>query len=212
MNSGRYNNTATGTTAPQSSDADLIASTLAGDRESFSTIVRRYQEPLLRLAQSRLGQIELAEEVVQDAFTSAYRSLRSYRPEFSFRTWLWTILLNGCKRKYKQMKSRPATTDLARLESDAIEMSDEDEFGPLQLAIANERTEHLDRLLSQLPAAQNKALRFRFFTGMRYQEIADTMHCSLSTAKMRVRVGLEKLATMLVSGESTGPLGGDSKR
>ena len=212
MNSGRHETTEKRAIAPQPSDADLVASTLAGDRESFGTIVHRYQGPLLRLAHSRLGQIELAEEVVQEAFASAYRSLRSYRSEFSFRTWLWTILLNGCKRKYKQIMSKPTTTELGLLDSKSIDVSEDVKFGPLQLAISNERTEHLNSLLSQLPDAQNNALRLRFFGGLRYQEIADTMDCSLSTAKMRVRVGLEKLATMLLPSESTDSPGGDSKQ
>ena len=212
MKSRRHKNTDSRATAPEATDAELVTSTLAGNRESFSVIVHRYQGPLLRLAQSRLGQVELAEEVVQDAFASAYRSLASYRTEFSFRTWLWTILLNGCRRKYKQMRSRPATTNLERLDTDSIEVLDECEYGPLHLAITNERTEHLEMLLGQLPTAQNQALRLRFFGGLRFQEIADTMHCSLSTAKMRVRVGLDKLATMLLSSESIDSLGGDSER
>lgn len=191
-------------------DAVLISSTLSGDRESFGVIVRRYQGPLLRLAHSRLGQIELAEEAVQDAFASAYRSLGSYRSEFSFRTWLWTILLNQCRQQYKRLQNRPAVTGLELDDESAVGLPAH-AAGPMQLAISNERTEYIDDLLRNLPDAQHRALRLRFFGGLRYQEIADAMHCSLSTAKMRVRVGLEKLSAMLSPGE-VNSLAGDSEK
>lgn len=200
MNSGREDFT----------DAELVSATLSGDRESFGTIVRRYQTPLFQLAKSRLGQTELAEEAVQEAFVSAYRSLHSYRTEFRFKTWLWTILLNECKRKYKRLKNRNMTsTEL----TDEITDLETEESGPLQLAINSERGEQVERLLTYLPDSQSTALRLRFFGGLKYQEIADTMGCSLSTAKMRVRVGLEKISAILISGDQNenGSLVGDSE-
>ncbi|MCA9213442.1 MAG: sigma-70 family RNA polymerase sigma factor [Planctomycetales bacterium] len=196
----------------QRTDSELVSATLKGDRDSFGEIVHRYQSPLLRLALSRLGRIEVAEEVVQEAFASAFRSLASYRAEYSFRTWLWTILLNACKQKYKQLKKRPAVTELDPNQAETDDFRDDNTISPLQLAIANERTERLESLLQQLPDTQSHALRLRFFGGMKFQEIAAVMDCSLSTAKMRVRVGLEKISAVLLSSESDDLLMGDSEQ
>jgi RNA polymerase sigma-70 factor (ECF subfamily) len=55
----------------------------------------------------------------------------------------------------------------------------------------------LERMLSDLPLPQADALRLRFFGELKYQEIADTMRCSLSTAKNRVRDGLVRLSRQL---------------
>jgi len=60
-----------------------------------------------------------------------------------------------------------------------------------------ERSQLLDSLLAKLPEGQADALRLRFFGGLKFQEIAEAMGCSLSTAKNRVRWGLTKMAEYL---------------
>jgi RNA polymerase sigma-70 factor (ECF subfamily) len=63
--------------------------------------------------------------------------------------------------------------------------------------LAEERARQLEELLRQLPATQADALRLRFFGDLKFQEIADTMQCSLSAAKQRVRLGLQRMSTLL---------------
>ena len=83
-------------------DGTYVADVLAGRREQFGEIVRKYQGPLMRLAVSRLGRLDLAEDAVQETFLCAFKSLASYDSRFSFRTWLWTILLNQCRRHLRR--------------------------------------------------------------------------------------------------------------
>ena len=92
----------------QQSDADLFARVQAGDTDAFAELVRRYQPALVRVAHSRLGRMDWAEDVVQETFLSAFKSCASYDPRYSFRTWLWTILLNQCAGHYqRRMRSVP---------------------------------------------------------------------------------------------------------
>ena len=98
----RYHTNVTDPT-PQAPDGVLIAAVLAGDREQFAGLVSRYQRPLLRVARSRMGRPDWAEDVVQDTFLSAFKSLHSYDSRYSFRTWMWTILLNQCRRHLKRL-------------------------------------------------------------------------------------------------------------
>ena len=72
-----------------------------------------------------------------------------------------------------------------------------DDPPPLERLLAKERTAQLERLLGRLSRVQADALRLRFFGGLKFQEIADTLECSLSTAKNRVRWGLLHLAEMI---------------
>ena len=181
------------------SDQALVASVLAGDRESFAPLVARYEGPLLRVAESRLGRGDLAEDAVQEAFLCAYRSLHSFNPAFSFRTWLWTILLNQCRRQMSRRQRRPAVLSWSdqpgegRSEREAGQLADRETAPPEQL-LERERSEQLDRLLAELPEVQADALRLRFFGGLKFHEIAETMGCSLSSAKNRVRVGLTRMS------------------
>jgi RNA polymerase sigma-70 factor (ECF subfamily) len=63
--------------------------------------------------------------------------------------------------------------------------------------LAKERAQRLEAMLARLSAVQADALRLRFFGGLKFQEIADAMQCSLNTAKMRVRAGLVRIAQLL---------------
>jgi RNA polymerase sigma-70 factor (ECF subfamily) len=65
---------------------------------------------------------------------------------------------------------------------------------PFERVLARERSELLEASLAALPTVQADALRLRFFGGLKFEEIAETMQCSLGTAKNRVRWGLMRLA------------------
>ena len=90
----------------------MVAAVLAGRREQFAILVSRYQQrPLLRVAVSRLGRLDWAEESVQETFLAALKSIATYDSRYSFRTWLWTILLNQCRRHYQRRQRQVATVD-----------------------------------------------------------------------------------------------------
>jgi RNA polymerase sigma-70 factor (ECF subfamily) len=169
----------------------LIAATLAGEEEAFALLVGRYQGPLLRAAVSRLSRREIAEEAVQETFLCAHRWLATYDSRFSFRTWLWTILLNQCsrqaKREGKQWRGQ-GTGDRGQSET---------RHSPLNQLLARETSEQVQELLSRLPEVQADALRLRFFGGLTFPEIAAAMECSEAGAKHRVKTGLLKLGQWL---------------
>jgi RNA polymerase sigma-70 factor (ECF subfamily) len=183
------------------SDGARVAAVLAGDVDQFEPLVQRYQVALYRLARSRLGRGDWAEDAVQETLLCAFKSLHTYDSRFSFRTWLWTILLNQCRRQLKKQArwrflrggSDSSTCD-PHVAPDEVLCSDETPFD--QLA-SKERSQLLDRLLMQLPEPQADALRLRFFGGLKFHEVAGTMGCSLSTAKNRVRLGLIALSASL---------------
>jgi len=189
--------------ASEPPDGLVVAAVLDGDRDQFAELVRRYRGALIRVAHSRLGRREWAEDVVQETFLNAFKSLHTYDSQFSFRTWLWTILLNQCHRHYKKRGARLPTLGwsdqldgeptCARQAADQGSLSD----SPVDHLLATERSERLNAILDQLPEHQADALRLRFFGGLKFREIAQTMDCSLSTAKNRVRWGLTKMADLL---------------
>lgn len=170
----------------------------AGHRDRFATLVERYQRPLLRVARSRLGRVDWAEEAVQETFLSAFKSAHTFDLSCNFRTWLWTILLNQCRTLYRRRAREPwsQTQVTSRDGSEALEKPT-NEAAPLACLLAKERTARLAALLDGLSEAQADALRLRFFAGLKFHEIAETMRCSLSTAKNRVRWGLTKLTQMI---------------
>jgi RNA polymerase sigma-70 factor, ECF subfamily len=177
----------------QSPDGLLVAAGLAGDEAAFALLVRRYQAALFRAAVSRLGRRELSEEAVQETFLCAHRWLATYDSQYSFRTWLWTILLNQCSRQAKrEARQSPPTIAAAGQLCLASQNT-----GTLDHVLARESAERLHELLARLPEVQADALRLRFFGGLTFAEIAAAMECSEPGAKHRVKSGLLKLAEWL---------------
>jgi RNA polymerase sigma-70 factor (ECF subfamily) len=127
---------------------------------------------------------------------AAYRSRRTFDPRFSFRTWLWTILLNHCKAHGTKRQRRPAVELLGDVDAGNTPAPIASADGPFAALWRKERAALLDELLDRLTPVQADALRLRFFAGLKFQEIADTMGCSLLTAKNRVRAGLLKLSEL----------------
>jgi RNA polymerase sigma-70 factor, ECF subfamily len=185
----------------QTPDAALVSAILAGNREAFVQLVERYQQPLRGAARSRLGREDWADDVVQETFLCLLKWLPSYDSRFTFRTWLWTVLLNQCTR-HAQKQSRQAAGTL-----DWREIGDHraspagfplsGEASPIDTLLASESRGTLQALLARLPPAQADALRLRFFGGLKFQEIAVAMDCSLTTAKTRVKQGLLQLGDWL---------------
>jgi RNA polymerase sigma-70 factor (ECF subfamily) len=179
----------------------LVAAVLAGEGEAFAQVVRRYQGALLRAAVSRLGRQQLAEEAVQETFLCAHRWLATYDSRYSFRTWLWTILLNQCSRQAKREARQPAPA-VAEIEQICPQPT------PLETLLQREDGRRLRELLSRLPEVQADALRLRFFGGLTFPEISAAMQCSEPGAKNRVKSGLVTLSKWLSkAGETPAPRG-----
>jgi RNA polymerase sigma-70 factor (ECF subfamily) len=137
-------------------DAQIMCHVQAGQIELFDVLVRRYRGPLLNVAESKLGDAVWAEDVVQETFLAAFAARATYDPRFAFRTWVWTILLNLCRRQWQRRQVRPGVHSLTTAPS--VELTGYREPVTHETALANvlsvERREAVHRLLTRLPEVQ----------------------------------------------------------
>jgi RNA polymerase sigma-70 factor (ECF subfamily) len=87
-------------------DAALVSSSQEGDVEAFERLVVRHQKQMMNVAYRMINDYDEACEVVQDAFVSAFKNIKTFRGDAKFTTWLTTITLNLSKNRLKQIKSR----------------------------------------------------------------------------------------------------------
>jgi RNA polymerase sigma-70 factor (ECF subfamily) len=177
-------------------DVQIMCRVQAGEVELFDELVRRYRGPLLNVAWSKLGDDAWAEDVVQETFLAAFAARATYDSRFAFRTWVWTILLNLCRRQWQRRQVRPGEQSLGTSPSATVSgycepVTHETALGQL---LRVERREAVHRLLTHLPEVQADALRLRFFGDLQFSEIAVAMDSSVSAAKQRVKNGLVTLA------------------
>ena len=177
-------------------DSELMQRVQDGQLEFFDELVQRYRIPLTRVAISKLRDASQAEDIVQETFLAVYAARQTYKPEFAFRTWVWTILLNLCRKNWRKQNRKPQEFSQSLFESTSLGSFPEPvslETG-LSCVLQLERDELLFELLDDLPEVQADAIRLRFFGELKYSEIARTMQSSLITAKVRVKKGLLTLA------------------
>ncbi|MFF0744839.1 RNA polymerase sigma factor [Streptomyces sp. NPDC004111] len=151
-----------------------------GDESAFEALVRRHGPDLLRLATRMLGSATEAEDAVQEAFVSAWRSLPEFRGDAAFRTWMYRIVTNRC---LNQLRSRRPTTDL-----DAVPEQEAPghEGSPARDAEAGAGLRELSRVLDGLSPEQRACWLLREMHGLSYEEIADTVGSSPQAVRGRM--------------------------
>ncbi len=109
--------------APNSGGEDdlaLIELVLAGDRRAFEPLVRKHERRVFRVALAVLGNVEDAEEAMQDAFIKAYRHLDQFRGESRFTTWLTRIAVNEALQKRQARKESVSLDEAPGVESKSL--------------------------------------------------------------------------------------------
>ncbi len=180
----------------QRRDLALVTRTQRGDRQAFNTLVERHQSSAYSLAMRMVGDPDIAADVTQDAFFSAYRAIASFRGA-SFRAWLLRIVSNGCFDHFRAQSRRPTISLEATLEADRDDDAGsadarlpksliEHAWDPEQVALRAEAIEHIQRSLLKLVPEQRLALILSDIQGLPYDEIARVMDTSLGTVKSRI--------------------------
>jgi RNA polymerase sigma factor (sigma-70 family) len=94
-------------------DIDVIEDILKGNVQAFETIVKKYQSMIFTLVIRLVNHREAAEEVAQDVFVKAYKSLHTFRRESNFKTWIYRIAYNESVNYLRAHQKNIKTTDLS---------------------------------------------------------------------------------------------------
>jgi len=87
-------------------DKALIKRAAAGDDPAFTIIMRKYKSPLYRFAYRHMGDVDDAEDIVQDTFIAVHRNLSRFNPNYKFSTWTFQIAMNKCRDLGRKRKTR----------------------------------------------------------------------------------------------------------
>ncbi len=170
-------------------DVELIARAREGDPAAFGELVRRHQAAVHRAALAAVGSPADADDVAQEAFLLAYRRLKSFRGESSFKTWMLTITWNqamnhrrAAGRWWKRFVS-VQTEDGAPLESLHVAATG---GTPEDLAAHGELRDAVRQAIRALPAALRDALLLAQSGEYSYDEIGAMLEAPAGTIKWRV--------------------------
>lgn len=179
----------------------LIQEAMQGELDSFNRLVLAYQDMAFNVAYRMLGDQDLAEDAVQNAFISAYRSLGSYRGG-SFKAWVLRIVTNGCYDELRRQKRRPTTPLEPINPSDGEEMDSEEWLSsndptPEESFDQAELEHALQHCLDNLPHEFKAVVVLVDIQGMDYDDVSKSVKTPLGTVKSRLARARLKLRDCL---------------
>ncbi len=182
----------TGRAAPVDDLDRLIEAARAGDQAACAALYRAYVHPIYRLVYGLLLNEQDAEEVVQDTFAYALRTLDRFDPELSaFRTWLYTIAVSRSRNKRRRRWLR--TINLAEVAEWLPGFEP-----PPDKAVEDKGVRDLIwQALGRLSPKLREAVILRYFDGLTYREMGEVLGCPQKTAESRVRLAHEALYHIL---------------
>ena len=162
-------------------DADraLVEAAAAGSREAFDELIRRHQTAVLNLIRALVAGATDSEDLAQEAFVRAWKGLRRFRGDSSFRTWLCRVAINVARTA--QTRER----NLLRWFRPAAEARDP-ESGDEPIDAILSRRQAVEHALHSLPEDLRAAVTLRDVQGLEYREIAEILDVPIGTVESRI--------------------------
>lgn len=173
------------------SDDDLVIAATGGDIDAFAQLVRRHQQVARRLAVGLVGFAE-ADDIAQEAFVRAHRSLASFRSGSEFRPWLLRIVANQAKNQRRSSQRRESRNALF------VRRSHETSVGPAEAAEISDDRRRLVDSLTRLPERDRRVIALRYLLDCSERETADILGWRVGTVKSRTSRALDKLRIHIV--------------
>ena len=186
-------------------DFTFISRCQKGDAEAFGALVERYQKKMFNIAFRMTGDYEAAGEIVQEAFLSAFRAIKTFRGEATFATWMTSIVLNHAKNSLKK------TRVISHYETISLDQSAEanDEtprFDPparglsaVELLEKKNVQEAVQEAINSLDADFREVLILKDIQELSYEEIGPILNIPDGTVKSRIFRAREALRERLKS-------------
>jgi RNA polymerase sigma-70 factor (ECF subfamily) len=177
-------------------DDVFVHKTVEGDVEAFNELVNRHHTKIYGLAYRMLGNAEDAEDATQETFLEAYKSIKTFRFQSQFGTWLYSIGLNTCNQYIRKAKSRNRMLEAYTEDTAAQGMTEERKI-PERMAIKAEQSQVVQAAIDRLPPKQREVVTLYYMQHLKYKEIAEILNCSLGTVASRLNKAMQNLKTKL---------------
>ncbi len=167
-------------------EASWITRIGRGDREAFEELFRAYRARLFGYLFRRIGDANLAEELVSDVLLEVWRGAKQYRGESRPSTWIFGIAHHKAMSAHRKRPPESVELDAAAQVADPGQ-------GPEEAAAGEQRRRRLREAIRRLSPDHREVIDLTFFQGCSYTEIARIMKCPVATVKTRMFYARKKL-------------------
>ena len=167
-------------------DIWYVNKVLSGDTHSFSYLVDKYEDVVFSIAMKVLRNREDAEELAQESFIKAFKSLHTFKGNARFSTWLYRITYNNCISEIRKRKMKFVSADDVQLPDEPDEMN----FDGIP---AENRAKYVKAALEKLPQDEYTLILLYYFEDKSVEEIVVITRMTESNVKVKLFRARKKL-------------------
>lgn len=188
-----------GHTTGRIDDTMLVREAQRGNRAAFEELVRHYDNAVLRLALHLTGSESDAQDVYQDAFLKAYKSIGNFRFECSFYTWIYRIVTNLCldhlRKKNVRKEDAPVATDAEGEQFDVLDQVPDGRAGanPERDLMRRELGSRINKALEKLTPRERMVFELKHYQGLKLRTVGEILNTTEETAKNTLFRATQKL-------------------
>ncbi|MEK3732618.1 RNA polymerase sigma factor [Paenibacillus sp. FSL M8-0334] len=171
----------------------VVASVQRGETERFAIIIDAYQQQIFRYCCRMLGNVQDAEDAVQDIMVKAYQSISRYRPEVSFSAWLYRIASNHCLNLLRRRKLHRQIMNIFR--PSLLAASPEQEMEKRLYSYP------LEKALAELTPEERNILVLRVLEQRSFAEMSEILHISANALTKRMTTIKRKVQAAMAAEE-----------
>jgi RNA polymerase sigma-70 factor (ECF subfamily) len=180
-------------------DATLVREAQRGNRAAFESLVRNYDQAVLRLALHLTGSEHEAQDVYQEAFLKAYKSIGNFRFECSFYTWIYRIVTNLCldhlRKRQVRKEDAPVATDEHGEQYDLLDQVPDGRPGanPERELMRREMGTRIGAALEKLTPRERMVFELKHYQGLKLRTVGEVLNTTEETAKNTLFRATQKL-------------------
>jgi RNA polymerase sigma-70 factor (ECF subfamily) len=184
-------------------EEEFIEKLKTGDAEAFDTLVTRYTNDIYALLLRITEDVKEAEDLTQETFLRALKSINKFRGDADLKTWLFRIAINQSRNRFRWWKRRKREKTISldapigESQTPLGETFSGDSKNPEENVLQKEKMDSLKKALQALPEIFREAVILCDIEGLSYEEIANTLDINLGTVKSRIARGREELRKKL---------------
>ena len=189
----------TGQNSGRIDDTVLVREAQRGNRAAFEELVRHYDSAVLRLAMHLTGSEHEAQDIYQEAFLKAYKSMGSFRFECSFYTWIYRIVTNLCldhlRKRQVRKEDAPVATDSEGQTYDMLDQVADARAGanPEHDLMSRELGSRIGQALNKLSPRERMVFELKHFHGLKLRTVGEILNTTEDTAKNTLFRATQKL-------------------
>ena len=169
---------------------EIIKQCLNGDADQYAVLVDRYSAMAFNIAYRIVGDADVAKDMAQESFISAYTALEDFKFGSKFSSWLYRIVVNKCRDHHKAAKEATTVDEI-------VELVPARGQTPEQASSSRQTGDMIQKALSILPVEQREVIVLKHVEGLDYGEIADILGVGVNALKVRAHRGRERLKELL---------------